>query len=59
MKQELTLTRDWIDAYHHGQAPAEGRWAPRPTETEIEESPAAAVAGAGDGGWGPFAYGSR
>ena len=58
MKQELTLTRDCIDAYHHGQAPAEGRWSPRLTETEIEESLDAAVAGAENGGLWLFAYGS-
>ena len=60
MKQEMTLTRDHIEARHSGRPPAEGQEAPRlpEAEAEVEESLDAAVAAAGDGDLWLFAYGS-
>ena len=58
MKQEMTLTRERIEAVHHGQAPAEGEWSPQLSEAEIEGFLDAAVADAEDGGLWLFAYGS-
>lgn len=58
MKQEMTLTREHIEACHRGQPPAEGQWLSRLSEAEVEESLDAAVADAGDNGLWLFAYGS-
>lgn len=58
MMQEMTLTRESIEAYHHGEAPAKGQWPDQRTESEIEASLDAAIAEVGQDGLWLFAYGS-
>ena len=58
MKQEMTLTRDHIEARHSGPAPDEGRSTPRLTEAEVEESLDRAMDAIEDDGVWLFAYGS-
>lgn len=58
MKHEMTLTRESIEAYHIGEAPAEGQWPDQRTESEVEASLDTAIAEADKDGLWLFAYGS-